>query len=163
MDGPDAVDRSKAGNLLQQLHQSIERVSRSEQGLEREMAALRQGYQTLSESMKVGSTAAETAALDTAARTLGEQLALFGTPLLATLTRPNSPMRPDELVPSILGLEMADCRRCVEGIRAFAGDSWPSTVSEAIRLITVASENGIHVSDVEEKLRLFKGFIQEAG
>src|ERR1700741_5454027 len=53
MEGPDLVDGGTAVDLLQEVHKLIELVHQSDQGLEREGAALMQGYQSLSESIRL--------------------------------------------------------------------------------------------------------------
>jgi hypothetical protein len=86
---------------------------------------------------------------------------MFSTPLLATLSRIDSPMRPDELVPSILGLPVSDMRRCLDGLRTLPDDSLPPTASQAIQLIGWAAENGIRIVDATEKVRLLQKVRQD--
>jgi len=163
MEGPDSVDGQTAIDLLQKLHHLVERVYQSDQGLEQEAAALQRGYQTLSESIRSVRGPEYSAQLDSAARALQAQVTLFSAPLLATLSRTDSPMRQDELVPSILGLSVSDMQRCLDGIRTLPDESLPVTVSQAIQLIERAAENGIRIADVSEKVRLLQEVRQDAG
>jgi hypothetical protein len=101
--------------------------------------------------------------LDVAARTLESQTELLRSPVLATLSRPDSPMRPDELVPSILGSSVSEMRRCLDGIREFSGDAMPKTLAEAIRLIEWPSLNGMQIRDAQKKLRLLQEFAYDTG
>jgi len=156
MEGPDSVDGQIAIDLLQKLHQLVELVYQSDQGLEQEAVALQRGYQSLSESMRIVRGPEYAAQLDAGARALQAQIALFSAPLLATLSRTDSPMRSDELVPSILGLPVSDMRRCLDGIRTLPDDSLLPTASQAIQLIGWAAENGVHIADASEKVRLLQ-------
>lgn len=156
MEGPDSVDGRIAIDLLQNLHQLIQLVYQSDQGLEKEGVSLERGYQGLSESIRVARGPEYADHLDAAARALQGQIALFSTPLLATLSRPDSPMRPDELVPSLLGLPVSDMGRCLNGMRTFAYDSLLPSASQAIQLIGWAAENGVHIVDATEKVRLLQ-------
>jgi hypothetical protein len=156
LEGPDSTDEQMAVDLLETIHHLIERVCESDQGLQQEAAALLQGYQRLSESMRIRRSSEQCATLDAAAGALRAQSALLNSPLLATLSRHDSPMRPDELVPSILGLPLSQISPCLDGIRTFAGDSLPSTVAQAIQLMEWASRHGVHISEADEKLRLLE-------
>lgn len=161
MEGPDSVDGRIAIDLLQELHQLVELVYQSDQGLERQAVALQRGYESLSESMRIVRGPEYSAPLDAAARTLHAQIALCGAPLLATLSRTDSPMRQDELVPSILGLPVSDMRRCLDGIRTLPDDSLLPTASQAIQLIGWAAQNGVRVADASEKIRLLQEVRQD--
>jgi hypothetical protein len=163
MEGPDSVDGQMAIGLLQEIHQLIERACQCDQGLEQEVAALQQGYQSLSESIRIVRGSEHSAQLDAAAHALQAQIALLSSPLLATLCRPDSPMRADELVPSFISLPVNEIGRCLEGIRALSDDLLSATVSEAIRLIGWASQNGVHIPDAEMKLHLLQEVVFEAG
>jgi len=163
MEGPDVVGGLAAVDLLQQIHQVIELVYKSDQGLEQEVATLQRGYESLSESMRIGRSSEQHAQLDVAARTLRQQIVLLSAPLMATLSRPDSPMRSDELVPSILGLPVGEIRRCLGGIRTLPSHSLPLTVSQAIQLITWASSHAVRIPDADEKLRLLEEVGYDAG
>lgn len=162
MEGGDFVDGRTAIDLLEQVHKLIELVYQYDQGLEQEVAALQHGYQVLSQSIREVRSQEHAAALDAAALTLQRQTAMFRAPLCATLSRPDSPMRPDEVVPSVVDLPFSEFGRCLEGIRMYSGGSSADIVPLAMQFIECALRTGVHVPDSAEKLHLLRGIMSNA-
>lgn len=163
MEGPDSVDTRAALDVIQELHNVLVAIVQSDQGLFDEIRALRDGHRQLAEAMKAVVSTEQAAQLDAATSALESQLSFFQAPLIATLLRADSPMRPEELVPSLLTLELAEFDSCLAGVRAIDDESLRLTVTEAVQLIDWAQTAGVDVPDASEKRHLLLAAIQDAG
>ena len=151
IDGPDSVSSRQAVDCLQECHHLSVAVCQADQSLDEELAALLSAYKELSLSAQQVSEPTEVEHLAAAAQSLHRQLTLLRAPLLATMSRPESPMRHDELVPSMLRLSVADLATCLNGVRLLGAEVFHRCLSEAAELLHWAAEYGVQVDGADEK------------
>ena len=163
IDSPDSIGGRQAVDLLQEFHRLSVSVCQADQGLDEELAALITGYKELSTSLQGVHESAESEQLAAAAQSLYDQLSLLRAPLMAVLSRPESPMRHDELVPSMLRLSLPALSACLDGIRLLNAEVLSRSVAEGLELIDWAGQHGVVVDQALDKRHCLSAVRSSAG